>query len=63
MVEKKGIRDTYFRRVFVPIIIAILALSGVASIIYWTPGTSNNMDWKTTMVGGALRVKRNTIIK
>jgi len=54
------IRDTYFRRVFVPIVLAILVLAGIAVILYATPGTETEMIGGAAgnlvnMMGGALR--------
>ena len=40
------IQDTYFRRLFVPIVVSILLLCGVAAVIVVPPGT--NVDWPTS---------------
>ena len=54
------IQDTYFRRVFVPVVLAILVLAGIAVILYATPGSNSDMVGGAAgnvinMVGGALR--------
>jgi hypothetical protein len=54
------IRDTYFRRVFVPIVLAVLVLAAIAVILYATPGAEQEMMGGAAsnfvnMVGGALR--------
>lgn len=51
------IRDTYFRRVFVPIVLAVLVLAAIAVILYTSPGAEQvSADEKfANMVGGALR--------
>lgn len=59
MASNGKIQDTYFRRVFVPIILAILVLAGIAVILYATPGANEMVGggggFVTNMVGGALR--------
>ena len=40
------LKETYFRRFFIPIIISILILCGIATIIVKPPGT--NVDWQTS---------------
>ena len=50
MSQNGKIQDTYFRRVFVPVILAILVLAGIAVILYATRGSNSGM------VGGAEKV-------
>ena len=48
------IQDTYFRRFFVPIVVSILILCGVAAVIVVPPGT--NADWPTSATAlGAIK--------
>ena len=53
------IQDTYFRRVFVPVVLAILVLAGIAVILYATPGSAEMSGGGGSnviqMVGGGLR--------
>ena len=61
MTQNGKIQDTYFRRVFVPIILAILVLAGIAVILYTTPGSnSENIGGNfQNMVGGFRRALRH----
>lgn len=61
MTQNGKIQDTYFRRVFVPIILAILVLAGIAVILYTTPGSNiENIGVNfQNMVGGFRRVLRH----
>jgi hypothetical protein len=48
------IQDTYFRRFFVPIVVSILILCGVAAVVAVPPGT--NVDWPTSSTAlGAIK--------
>lgn len=59
MSQKGKIQDTYFRRVFVPVVLAILVLAGIAVILYATPGAAEMSGGGVAnviqMVGGGLR--------
>jgi len=56
------IKDTYFRRFFVPIVIALLILAGIACIIADSPGTKATMNTYGTVFGaqiaGALKRRK-----
>lgn len=47
------IEDTYFRRFFVPIVVSILILCGVAAVIVVPPGTPVQWDTYSTALGNA----------
>ena len=59
MEDTVQIKDVYFRRFLVPIVIALLILAGIACIIADTPGTKP--EWETygtvfgAQVAGALK--------
>ncbi len=59
MEDTVEIKDVYFRRFLVPIVIALLILAGIACIIADTPGTKP--EWETygtvfgAQVAGALK--------
>lgn len=58
MTDKGKIQDTYFRRVFVPVILAILVLAGIAVILYATPGANSDLSGGglvNNLVGGRRR--------
>lgn len=40
------IEDTYFRRLFVPIVVSILILCGIVAVIVVPPGAP--MEWETS---------------
>ena len=50
--EKREISDAYFRRFFIPIVITILVMCGVAVIIATPPGTPVKWDTLSTAFGG-----------
>jgi hypothetical protein len=45
------IKDTYFRRLFVPIVISILMLCGAAVVIFVSPGTQVKWETSATALG------------
>jgi hypothetical protein len=45
MNREPEIKDSYFRRLFIPIVITILVLCGIAVIIATPPGTP--VEWNT----------------
>jgi hypothetical protein len=47
MAEQRGfvLRDTYFRRVFIPIVLALLIFASIIVIVRSTPGGTPN--WET----------------
>lgn len=48
------IKDVYFRRFFVPVVIAILLLAGVFCILYNVPGVKPEWDTYSSVYGGQL---------
>ena len=63
MSQNGKIQDTYFRRVFIPVILAILVLAGIAVILYATPGSNSGMvggaENVANMLGGFRRALRH----
>lgn len=58
MEQRTEIKDTYFRRFFVPLIVTTLILVGVVCIITHTPGTAPKWNTYASVyegVGGALK--------
>jgi len=61
----KEIKDVYFRRFFVPVIITLLVLAGIAVILGTPPGTPVNWstfgtamgDGVNTLMGGFRRLR------
>ena len=45
------IKDVYFRRFFVPLVIALLIIAGAACIIADSPGTMPNWETSNTVFG------------
>ena len=46
MADKRQVDDTYFRRLFVPLVISLLVIAGVFVIIAAKPGTA--VEWSKT---------------
>ena len=61
----KEIKDVYFRRAFIPIVVTILILMGIFVIIVAVPDTA--LEWETystvaeKMIGGAVRRIRGAV--
>lgn len=49
------LRDTYFRRLFVPVVISILALCLVATIVVMSPGIPVKWETSSTVLGSAIK--------
>jgi hypothetical protein len=63
MADKRQVDDTYFRRLFVPLVISLLVIAGIFVIIAAKPGTA--VEWSKTqtvlenvMNGGMRRLLR-----
>jgi hypothetical protein len=52
MEDTVEIKDVYFRRFLVPIVIALLIIAGVACIIADSPGTKPEWNTYGTVFGG-----------
>jgi hypothetical protein len=55
------IKDVYFRRLFVPIIITLLIFAAMAVLIATPPGTKVNWDTFATVLGGSANINRNIL--
>ena len=55
------ILDTYFRRLFVPIVVSILLLCGAAVVIFVPPGTP--VDWTTSTTALGAVAKKGGFLK
>ena len=53
------IRDVYFRRAFIPIVLTILIFSTILVIVGTSPGKS--VDWPLSVGGGLIRSLRGRL--
>ena len=57
------IKDVYFRRFFVPLVIALLIIAGAACIISDSPGTLPNWETSNTVFGAQVAGALKKIVK
>jgi hypothetical protein len=57
------IKDVYFRRFFVPLVIALLIIAGAACIIADSPGTPPNWESSNTVFGAQVAGALKKLVK
>ena len=63
MEDSVQIKDVYFRRFFVPLVIAVLIISGAACIIADSPGTLPNWENSNTVFGAQVAGALKKLVK